>query len=128
MIDHVSVSVTNLEAARTFYVEILEKIGLCELVSREHSVGFGKSYPEFWLNERPNMGAVAQDCGAHVCFRCPSKDAVIGFHTVALAKGGSDAGMPRDRQGAQTPYFGAFIFDLDGNKIEVVTFPREATA
>ena len=80
MIDHVSVSVTDLEAARAFYVEVFEKIGLFELVSREYSVGFGKSYPEFWLNERRNMGAVSQSCGAHVCFRCPSKDAVIGFH------------------------------------------------
>ena len=34
-----------------------------------------------------------------------------------------DAGAPGPRQGAMTPYYGAFVFDPDGNKIEAVTFP-----
>jgi catechol 2,3-dioxygenase-like lactoylglutathione lyase family enzyme len=42
----------------------------------------------------------------------------------ALALGGAEAGAPGPRQAAMTAYYGAFIFDPDGNKIEAVTFPR----
>ena len=37
---------------------------------------------------------------------------------------GRDAGEPGPRQAAMTTYYGAFIFDPDGNKVEAVTFPR----
>ena len=39
-----------------------------------------------------------------------------------LAQGGRTAGDPGPRQGALTTYFGAFIFDPDGNKVEAVHF------
>ncbi len=123
MIDHVSIEVSNLDAATSFYLGILAPLGMSQLVSRENTSGFGKTYPEFWLNARPNMKEVSCDSGAHVCLRCASRGAVIAFHEAALAGGGSDAGAPVDREGAQTLYFGAFIFDIDGNKIEAVTFP-----
>ncbi|MEJ8571481.1 VOC family protein [Microbaculum marinum] len=123
-VDHVSIAVADLEAATRFYRAVLATIGLSQLVARPHTAGFGKSYPEFWLNARPGMSPVPPDGGAHICLRCRSRQAVVAFHEAALARGGSDAGAPGDRQGARTPYFGAFIRDPDGNKIEVVTFPR----
>jgi predicted lactoylglutathione lyase len=49
---------------------------------------------------------------------------VRAFHAAALANGGKAAGDPGPRQAAFTTYFGAFIFDPDGNKIEAVFFPR----
>ena len=128
MIDHVSIPVSDLADARAFYGEVLATIGLAELVNRPATIGYGKKYPEFWLNARPGMLAIGQDFGAHVCLRAASKEAVTAFHDTALKHGGRDAGGPGPRQAALGPYFGAFIFDLDGNKIEVLTFPRtEAT-
>ncbi len=125
MIDHVSVGVSNLDAATGFYRAVLAPLGMSQLVSREQTTGFGKAYPEFWLNARPDMAEVPPSSGAHVCLRCASKEAVIAFHETALAQGGSDAGAPGEREGDQTLYFGAFIFDIDGNRIEAVTFPRK---
>jgi len=60
----------------------------------------------------------------HICLRRRDEDSVRAFHAAALANGGADAGAPGPRQAAMTTYFGAFIFDPDGNKIEAVTFPR----
>ena len=37
--------------------------------------------------------------------------------------GGRSDGEPGPRQAAMTTYYGAFIKDPDGNKIEAVTFP-----
>lgn len=43
------------------------------------------------------------------------------FYRVALANGGIDGGAPGLRPGYDGNYYGAFVRDLDGNKIEVVT-------
>ncbi|QCI66204.1 VOC family protein [Phreatobacter stygius] len=123
MIDHVSISVHDLDRAAAFYDRVLAPLGLTRLVTRERSVGFGKRYPEFWLNRREAYAAPAGDPGAHVCLRASDEAAVRAFHAAAISHGGSDFGLPGPRQAAMTTYFGAFILDADRNKIEAVTFP-----
>jgi len=128
MIDHVSIPVRDLAAGSAFYQRVLLPLGYRKLVERAASVGFGKTYPEFWLNLRPQVQPAAADTGSHVCLRAPSEEAVSAFHAEALAQGGVSAGEPGPRQAAMTNYFGAFIRDLDGNKIEAVSFPRGGKA
>ena len=122
MIDHVSVPVRNLATAIGFYSTVLEPLGMLLLVSREGTAGFGKRYPEFWLNLRADFPRTS-DPGAHVALRAKSEEVVHAFHKAALLHGGTDDGPPGSRQGALTRYVGAFVRDPDGNKIEVVTFP-----
>lgn len=123
MIDHVSVAVSDLAAAAAFYDRLLGPLGYTRLVERERTVGFGKRYPEVWLNLREAMAPVEPGTGAHVALRARDEAAVRAFHAAALANGGSDAGAPGPRQAAMTEYYGAFVHDPDGNKIEAVTFP-----
>jgi catechol 2,3-dioxygenase-like lactoylglutathione lyase family enzyme len=124
MIDHVSVAVRNLAAGAAFYEPVLAQLGYKRLVERPATVGFGKKYPEFWLNLRPGMPPVAADTGNHIALRASSEEAVRAFHAAALAHGGTSAGEPGPRQAAMTTYYGAFIRDPDGNKVEAVAFPR----
>ena len=125
MIDHVSIAVSDLETSARFYDEVLKPLGYSRLVSRPATIGFGKTYPEFWLNARPGMKPVAEDCGDHVCLRARDEAAVRAFHEAALSRGARDDGAPGPRRGAMSDYFGAFIRDPDGHRIEVVTFPRK---
>jgi len=124
VIDHVSVAVSDLAQAAAFYEAVLAPLGLARLVTRESTVGFGKNYPEFWINLRLGMPPVSQSTGVHICLRARDEDTVRAFYAAALAHGGTDAGAPGPRQAAMTAYYGAFAFDPDGNKIEAVTFPR----
>ncbi len=124
MIDHVSIAVSDLVASTAFYDKVLAPLGLERIVVRNTSVGFGKRYPEFWLNVRADMARIPEDTGHHICLRAPSPDAVVAFHQAALKHGGNSGGAPGDREAAVTTYFGAFIHDPDGNKIEAATFPR----
>ena len=128
MIDHVSIPVRDLEASAAFYERVLSPLGLKRLVERPATVGFGTKYPEFWLNARPNMQPVAADTGVHVCVRARSIEAVQEFHACALDSGGRDDGAPGPRKGEMVTYYAAFIRDPDGNKIEVMTVPPQATA
>lgn len=125
MIDHISLAVADLKRSTAFYESVLAPLGLSRLVAREGmTTGFGKRYPEFWLNARHGLVPQPETTGTHICLRAPSEDAVRDFHAAALASGGRDAGAPGPRQAAFTTYFGAFVFDPDGNKIEAVNFPR----
>jgi catechol 2,3-dioxygenase-like lactoylglutathione lyase family enzyme len=122
MLDHVSVAVRDLDAAGRFYEEVLGTIGLTKLEARPATIGFGKRYPEFWLNLRADMTPVAPDSGAHVCLRARSTEIVDAFHAAALRAGGSSDGAPGLRPHHGNGYYAAFIRDPDGNRIEVVTF------
>ena len=127
MIDHISVGVRSLEASRLFYEAVLGILGYSTLVERSRTVGFGKRYPEFWINLRPNRSAADAEDGAHVCLRARSPDQVDEFHRVALANGGITDGAPgpRDYDVPGHIYYAAFVRDPDGNRVEAVCFPDE---
>jgi len=88
MIDHVSVGVSDLERAARFYELALAPLGLSRLVTRPATIGFGKSYPEFWINLRTGMPPVQPGSGVHICLRAKSAGEVDAFHTAALMAGG----------------------------------------
>ena len=126
MIDHVSLAVRDLAASAAAYERILAALGMRRVVERVGSVGFGKTYPELWLNERKGSAPLPVDTGHHTCLRAADEAAVDAFHRIALEQGCTDAGAPGRRQGAMTGYYGAFIQDKDGNKLEAATFPRKS--
>jgi len=120
VIDHVSVAVRDLTESTAFYESVLSKIGFSKLVERPGTVGFGKKYPEFWLNHRADGHGIGD--GFHVCLRARTADQVRDFHTRALALGARSDGEPGFRLEYSESYYAAFILDKDGNRIEVVTF------
>jgi catechol 2,3-dioxygenase-like lactoylglutathione lyase family enzyme len=122
VIDHVSLGVADLERAARFYEAVLGALGLAKLEVRPATIGFGKRYPEFWLNHRPSMASVPADTGAHVCVRARTAAAVDDFHRAALAAGGISDGAPGVRPHRTGGYYAAFVRDLDGNRVEAVTF------
>ena len=124
MIDHISVAVRDLDKAARFYATVLGAIGYDKLVVRPHTVGFGKTYPEFWINSRAAMPPVPDDYGAHVALRVRTIELVEAFHAAALAAGGSSDGAPGLRPQHGEGYYAAFICDPDGSRIEAVTFLR----
>jgi catechol 2,3-dioxygenase-like lactoylglutathione lyase family enzyme len=125
MIDHISVGVGDLDRAVRFYEPTLAALGLSRLVTRPATIGFGKSYPEFWINLRAGMAKVAPESGTHICLRAKSIAEVDAFHAAALGAGGASDGAPGIRPHDRVKYYAAFVVDPDGNRIEAVTFPSE---
>jgi catechol 2,3-dioxygenase-like lactoylglutathione lyase family enzyme len=123
MIDHISVGVSDLERSARFYEAALAPLGLSRLVTRPATIGFGKAYPEFWINLRAGMENVAPGSGNHICFRAKATGDVDAFHAAALGAGGRSEGAPGLRPHDRVKYYAAFVIDPDGNRIEAVTFP-----
>jgi catechol 2,3-dioxygenase-like lactoylglutathione lyase family enzyme len=123
MIDHVSIAVRDLAASARFYEQLLATLGMSKLREwPDAAIGYGKKYPEFWINKRAGMAAVAPDSGLHIALRAPSTEAVDAFHAAALAGGGASDGASGFRPEYHNSYYAAFIRDPDGNRIEAVTF------
>jgi catechol 2,3-dioxygenase-like lactoylglutathione lyase family enzyme len=100
----------------------LSVLGLSRLVTRARTVGFGKAYPEFWINLRTGMTQVAPESGTHICLRARTRAEVDAFHAAALNAGGVSDGAPGLRPHDRMKYYAAFVLDPDGNRIEAVTF------
>ena len=129
MIDHVSIPVSDLARATVFYEKLLETLGLTKLREQDISCGFGKKYPEFWLNFRDRESASSDaSSGPHVALRAGDIAAVKAFHQAALENGGTCDGPPDFREIYGPRYYAAFIRDPDGNRIEAVTFVERESA
>jgi catechol 2,3-dioxygenase-like lactoylglutathione lyase family enzyme len=128
MIDHVSLAVSDLERAMAFYERALAPLGLMRLVTRPAMAGFGKTYPELWINLRAGMQSVPPGSGVHLCLRARSIAEIDAFHAAALEAGAISESPPSLRPHDRVSYYAAFIADHDGNRIEAVTFPQQKDA
>lgn len=123
MLHHVSVGVLDVERAAKFYDAALGALGYKRIMEfLPYAIGYGETRPEFWVQLPHDQNAASVGNGTHVGFIARSKDAVHKFHAAALANGGSNNGEPGPRADYGPDYYGAFTFDLDGNKLEATLF------
>ena len=123
MIDHISIPVADLTSASAFYDAVLATVGLSRRKERPGAIGYGspiRAAPVFWILDRVREGSATPGIGLHVSFEAPDRASVEAFHAAALRHGGRDAGAPGLRPQYTMPFYGAFVFDLDGFKIEAV--------
>jgi catechol 2,3-dioxygenase-like lactoylglutathione lyase family enzyme len=123
LIDHISIPVADFARASAFYDRVLGTLGLIRSAQREGSIGYGpdaRGPAIFWILERAPSGAASSGVGLHISFRARDRKQVHAFHEAALALGGRDAGAPGPRPQYTAGFYGCFVFDLDGFKIETV--------
>jgi predicted lactoylglutathione lyase len=87
--------------------------------------GYGRKWPDFWVQVPHDGGRANAGNGVHVCFIAASIDEVKAFHAKALELGGTDDGGPGFRPEYTPGYYAAFVRDLDGNKIEAVVMVKQ---
>ena len=132
MLDHVSLGVSDIERSRAFYDAALRPLGLVRIVDfgaergSDYGAAPGSLGVEFTITREP--GIAAPSAGAHLCFRAPDRAAVQDFHAAALAAGGRDDGAPGLRPQYHADYYGAFVLDPDGHRIEAVCHAPKAPA
>jgi catechol 2,3-dioxygenase-like lactoylglutathione lyase family enzyme len=123
VIDHISIPVKDLSVASEFYDAVLATVGLSRRKERPGAIGYGphtRAAPVFWILDRARECGATPGIGLHVSFEAPDRASVNAFHAVALRHGGQDAGAPGLRPEYTMPFYGAFVFDPDGFKIEAV--------
>jgi len=122
MIHHLSLGTNDAARARRFYDPVMAVLGLKLLADKDGSLDYGVNRFLFSL-EKPTDGRPATPGnGVHIAFEAADRSMVEAFYDAALAHGGRDAGPPGLRPEYDPNYYGAFVLDPDGNKIEAVTF------
>jgi len=122
IIDHISLPVGDIDAAAAFYDPVLTTLGLIRRKQREGAIGYGPDAvlpPIFWILARQE-GSATPGIGLHVSFRASSREQVQAFFDTALAHGGRDMGAPGPRPHYTAGFYGCFVLDRDGYKIEAV--------
>ncbi len=125
LISHASVGTNAFERAAAFYDAVLPTLGARRIMEHPGEVAWGRTFPEFWLHVPLDGGPATVGNGAHIGFIAPSKEAVRAFHAAALEAGARDEGAPGSRADYGAPYYGCFVRDLDGHKIEAVFWDFE---
>lgn len=124
ILSHVSIGVNDLDQALAFYDTVLATVG----AKRQHevpdaAVAYGKYFPEFWVQRPLDGGTANPGNGIHFSFIAPTTGAVHAFHDAAISAGAVDDGAPGPRPEYGDDYYGCFVYDLDGHKIEASTVP-----
>ncbi|HET9554942.1 MAG TPA: VOC family protein [Anaeromyxobacteraceae bacterium] len=115
MLDHITLRVRDVAAAKSFYAAALKPLGYAVVMEFPDGAGLGvEGKPDFWL---------AADAGAspqHVAFAALDRRAVDAFHAAALKAGGTDNGAPGLRPDYHPNYYAAFVLDPSGHNMEAV--------
>ncbi|MDE1987077.1 MAG: VOC family protein [Alphaproteobacteria bacterium] len=131
MLHHVSVGVRDVERAAAFYDAVLGTLGYKRIMEfLPYAVAYGDNSPSFWVQLPHNQQAASVGNGVHIGFIARNKNAVHRFHSAALVNGGVNDGEPGPRPDYGPEYYGAFVLDLDGNKLEatLTATPKAASA
>jgi catechol 2,3-dioxygenase-like lactoylglutathione lyase family enzyme len=122
MIHHVSLGANDLQPARAFYDPVLSVLRIPLISSDDRELLYGTAV--YLLNIiRPLDGKPATvGNGSHLAFSAIDRDMVDAFHQTALENGGTSDGPPGIRAEYDQHYYGAFVRDPQGNKLEAVTY------
>ena len=124
LLDHVSIEVHDFGTARPFYDAIMTALGAVKVYDRPSALGYGA---------RCSATDTTSTCLAvylgservgnnrrHWCFKAASRDHVDAFYSAGLAFGGLSDGEPGLRPDYHPDYYGAFLIDPSGNRVEAV--------
>lgn len=125
MLDHVFLSVSDVERSIAFYTAALAPLGITHVYDYDGTdgppghpdlKGFGANGRIFlWL--RPGN---ADSRAAHVGFMGNSQSAVDAAYAAAMAAGAKDNGAPGFRLYYDPRYYAANVLDPDGYSLEFV--------
>lgn len=121
MIHHVSIGTNDVKRARAFYDPLMTLLGYRNMRDHPHSLDYGVTDAVFSVETPVNGAPATAGNGVHVCFQAADRETVREFHRLALELGGVDVGAPGVRPNYDAHYYGAFVLDPEGNKIEAVT-------
>jgi len=125
VISHVSLGTNDYPRAKAFYDAVLATLQIGCVMDFPGGAGYGRKFPEFWIQSPHDGGRASVGNGVHIAFLANSINEVDAFHARALELGGQDEGAPGYRPEYTPAYYAAFVRDLDGHKIEAMLMVKE---
>ena len=123
-LNYVMIGSNDVVKARPYYDAILPLIGGTVIADyMPHTFCYQlRGGGRIWVAPPHNREAAAPGNGNMVGLLCASKAEVEAAHAAALANGASNEGDPGPRPQYGPDFYGAYVRDLDGNKMSFVYF------
>ncbi|PUA30369.1 MAG: glyoxalase [Cellvibrio sp. 79] len=128
VISHVSIGTNDFDSLRAFYVAVLPSVGAKILMEHPGAVAFGRQFPEFWIGVPHDGKPASIGNGFHIGFIADNKEQVHAFYDAAIAAGATCDGPPGPRPLYGEPYYGCFVRDPEGHKIEAAFWDEDLAA
>jgi catechol 2,3-dioxygenase-like lactoylglutathione lyase family enzyme len=122
MFSHVTIGSNDIAKARGFYDGVGAALGLVRHADYPEGVGYGSAggRPQLWVVRPIDKQAASVGNGITVGLEADSRPAVDAAYAAAIKAGGKDEGAPGLRKHYHPNYYGAYVRDLDGNKVCIV--------
>jgi len=121
MFSHVTLGSNDIERSRTFYEPVMTALGIAQPFQMPGTIVFGElAGAKLFILTPFDRGTASTGNGSHTALLAPSRAAVDAFHAAALANGGTCDGPPGLRPYYHAHYYGAYVRDPDGNKLQAV--------
>lgn len=121
MFSHVTLGTNDWQRARPFWIAVMKALAHPVMFEREEGIAFGSpTGPKTFVGPPYDREAAQPGNGVHIAYLVPDRATVDAFHAAALAHGGSDEGPPGLRLQYHPNYYGAYVRDPDGNKLQAV--------
>ena len=126
MFSHINLGTNNIDQAAVFYDAVLSPLGLVKkaVTYNDETVGWcwagSQGLPNFYVVMPFDNSPASVGNGSMVAFAAASSAAVDAAYQAGLEVGGQSEGAPGLRDQYGPGYYGAYLRDLDGNKIHIV--------
>ena len=122
MFSHVTIGSNDIAKAKAFYDGVTAPLGLSRHADFPDGVGYGRNggRPQLWVVRPLDKKAASVGNGVTVGLEAENRSAVDAAYAAAIKAGGKDEGAPGIRKHYHPNYYGAYVRDLDGNKVCIV--------
>jgi catechol 2,3-dioxygenase-like lactoylglutathione lyase family enzyme len=122
MYSHITLGTNDMRRAELFYDAVMAVLGHPALFKvPDVALVYGTPTGEKLFILHPYDQQLARSGnGVHAAFKTDSREKVELFYQAALGNGGRDEGPPGLRTHYHPHYYGAYVRDPDGNKIQAV--------
>lgn len=121
MFSHITIGSKDPDSAAAFYDAVLGTLGIPSFFKAPDALSYGTATgPKVFVLKPFDGKAHHPGNGWHAAFLAPNRAAVDAFHAAALEMGGTSEGEPGLRPHYHPNYYGAYVRDPEGNKLQAV--------
>lgn len=121
MFSHITLGTNDWPRAKAFYQAIMAALHIPQFMETEEGAAYGElTGAKLFVGPAYDGKPTSVGNGTHVAFVAKTRVEVDTFYAAAMENGGIDEGAPGLRPHYHPNYYGAYVRDLDGNKLQAV--------
>ena len=127
MFSHITLGTNDWERAAPFWSAVMDALNIPVFMTGEGGIAYGTARgSKTFIGPAYDGRPATNGNGTHIAYIAKTRAMVDAFYAAALENGGSDEGPPGLRPHYMPNYYGAYVRDPDGNKLQAVCYSKDA--